>query len=97
MPTKEEKPFHNYVLRFIYYTYPRTFLKLFNLFCEQGSLLDEGEVLDWMIEQKNDNSIEEINRERLFKYIESKEFLAVIFCKFILSPMMTTVTKTECC
>lgn len=46
-----------------------------------GNLLDEGEVLEWMTDQKNDESIEEINREKLFKYIETKEFLAVIFCK----------------
>ncbi|KAK9727390.1 hypothetical protein QE152_g19195 [Popillia japonica] len=44
-----------------------------------GNLLDEGEVLEWMTDQKNDESIEEINREKLFKYIETKEFLAVIF------------------
>lgn len=46
-----------------------------------GNLLDESEVLDWMIKQKEDESIEEIDRETLFKYIETKEFLAIIFCK----------------
>ncbi|XP_012276468.1 uncharacterized protein LOC105697598 isoform X2 [Orussus abietinus] len=46
-----------------------------------GNLLDENEVLDWMTKQKNDASIEEIDRETLFKYIESKEFLAVVFYK----------------
>ncbi|XP_066992317.1 uncharacterized protein hlk isoform X2 [Anabrus simplex] len=44
-----------------------------------GNLLDESDVLDWMIDQKNDVSIEEIDREKLFKYIETKEFLAVVF------------------
>lgn len=48
-----------------------------------GNLLDESEVLDWMIKQKEDESIEEIDRDELFKYIETKEFLAVVFCKFI--------------
>lgn len=46
-----------------------------------GNLLDENEVLEWMVKQKTDESIEEIDRETLNKYIETKEFLAVIFCK----------------
>ncbi|XP_072939363.1 uncharacterized protein hlk isoform X2 [Epargyreus clarus] len=46
-----------------------------------GNLLDESEVLDWMVKQKEDESIEEIDREKLFKYIETKEFLAVVFYK----------------
>ncbi|KOB72664.1 Protein disulfide-isomerase A5, partial [Operophtera brumata] len=46
-----------------------------------GNLLDESEVLDWMVKQKNDESIEEIDRDELFTYIETKEFLAVIFYK----------------
>jgi hypothetical protein len=37
-----------------------------------------------MVKQKTDMSIEEVNREELFKYIETKEFVAVVFCKFIL-------------
>ncbi|XP_050343186.1 uncharacterized protein LOC126768861 isoform X4 [Nymphalis io] len=44
-----------------------------------GNLLDETEVLDWMVSQKEDESIEEIDRDQLFKYIETKEFLAVVF------------------
>ncbi|XP_050562647.1 uncharacterized protein LOC118268177 isoform X6 [Spodoptera frugiperda] len=46
-----------------------------------GDLLDESEVLDWMVRQKEDESIEEIDRDQLFKYIETKEFLAVVFYK----------------
>ncbi|XP_046739138.1 uncharacterized protein LOC124407223 isoform X2 [Diprion similis] len=46
-----------------------------------GNLLDEAEVLQWMVKQKNDASIEEIDRETLVRYIETKEFLAVIFYK----------------
>ncbi|XP_046465010.1 uncharacterized protein hlk isoform X1 [Neodiprion pinetum] len=46
-----------------------------------GNLLDEAEVLEWMVKQKNDASIEEIDRETLVRYIETKEFLAVIFYK----------------
>lgn len=44
--------------------------------------MDESEVLEWMVDQKNDESIEEIDRDQLFKYIETKEFLAVVFCKY---------------
>ncbi|XP_012231800.1 uncharacterized protein hlk isoform X2 [Linepithema humile] len=46
-----------------------------------GNLLDETEVLEWMVKQKTDESIEEIDRETFIKYIETKEFLAVIFYK----------------
>ncbi|XP_076765990.1 hulk isoform X1 [Xylocopa sonorina] len=46
-----------------------------------GNLLDESEVLDWMVKQKTDESIEEIDRDLLNKYIETKEFLAVVFYK----------------
>ncbi|XP_072157622.1 uncharacterized protein [Bemisia tabaci] len=44
-----------------------------------GSLTDESSVLDWMINQKTDESIDEIDRETLFEYIETKEFLAVVW------------------
>ncbi|XP_026480365.1 uncharacterized protein LOC113386821 isoform X1 [Ctenocephalides felis] len=46
-----------------------------------GNLEDEDTVLKWMISQKEDASIEDIDREKLFKYIETKEFLAVVFYK----------------
>lgn len=39
------------------------------------------EVLDWMLDQKEDETIEEIDRETLFEYIGSKDFLSVVFCK----------------
>lgn len=39
-------------------------------------------VLDWLKHQKNEDTIENINREMLFKLIEDREFLAVFFCKF---------------
>ncbi|XP_052121699.1 uncharacterized protein LOC113208203 [Frankliniella occidentalis] len=44
-----------------------------------GNLLDEDAVLNWMMKQKMDESIEDIDREKLFEYIDSKEFLAVVF------------------
>lgn len=42
------------------------------------------DVLDWMVNQKQDETIERIDRETLFEYIGSKDFLAVIFCKCII-------------
>lgn len=47
-----------------------------------GDLENENDVFQWMIDQKEDESIEEIDRETLFNYITSKDFLAVIFCKY---------------
>lgn len=38
-------------------------------------------MLSWIKSQKNDQSIEEIDRDKLQKYIETKDFLAVMFCK----------------
>lgn len=44
-------------------------------------MLDESEVLEWMMKQKTDESVEDINREQLFEYMDTKEFLAVVWCK----------------
>lgn len=52
-------------------------------FSVAGNMLDEEEVLHWMIKQKTDESIEEIDRDTLFEYIDTKEFLAVVFCKYV--------------
>lgn len=54
-----------------------------------GSLENESDVLGWMIDQKSDESIEEIDRETLFEYIGSKDFLAVIFCEYWMSMCLT--------
>lgn len=46
-----------------------------------GDLLEEEEVLDWLVKQKNEDTIENINREILFRMIGEKEYLAVFFYK----------------
>lgn len=46
-----------------------------------GDMREEDVVLKWMVKQKTDESIEEIDRETLFEYIDTKDFLAVVFCK----------------
>lgn len=47
-----------------------------------GDLSDEQEVFQWILTQKNDESIEDVDRETFLEYIDSKDFLAVVFCKF---------------
>lgn len=49
-----------------------------------GSMENEEDVLDWMVGQKEDESIEEIDRETLNQYITTKDFLAVVFCKCLI-------------
>ncbi|XP_059471929.1 uncharacterized protein LOC132194579 isoform X6 [Neocloeon triangulifer] len=44
-----------------------------------GNLMEKGGVLSWIKSQKNDQSIEEIDRDQLLKFISSKDFLAVMF------------------
>lgn len=44
---------------------------------------DNQVVLNWILEQKMDETIEFIERDTLNEYITSKDFLAVIFCKYI--------------
>ncbi|XP_037908220.1 uncharacterized protein LOC119649874 isoform X6 [Hermetia illucens] len=46
-----------------------------------GDISDTEDVLKWMIEQKSDESIEEIDRETLQEYINTKDFMAVVFYK----------------
>lgn len=47
----------------------------------KGDITNENEVLRWMIKQKTDESIEHIDREKLFEYIDNQDFLAVVWCK----------------
>ncbi|RWS24346.1 uncharacterized protein B4U80_03687, partial [Leptotrombidium deliense] len=46
-----------------------------------GDLLEEEAVLDWLVKQKTEETIENINRDILFKMIADKEYLAVFFYK----------------
>ena len=48
-----------------------------------GELEDEQEVFEWIIAQKNDESIQEVDRETFLSYIDSKDFLAVVFCELL--------------
>lgn len=56
-------------------------MNYFRLSLGIGNMLDESEILEWMMKQKMDESVEDIDRDTLFEYIETKEFLAVVWCK----------------
>lgn len=44
-----------------------------------GDLLHEQDVIDWIEDHLTDESIEEVDRDTMFEYIESKDFVAVVF------------------
>lgn len=46
-----------------------------------GDLFNEDEVLEWLIEQKNSATIEEITDEILEDLIAEHEYVVVYFCK----------------
>lgn len=47
----------------------------------EGDLLNEDEVLEWLIEQKNSATIEEVTDEILIDLIEEHEYVVVYFSK----------------
>lgn len=48
----------------------------------EGSLSEEEEVLQWLIQQKTEDRIELITRVMLETMVEETQYLAVYFCKF---------------
>lgn len=48
----------------------------------EGSLKEEEEVLQWLIQQKTEDRIELITRAMLESMVEETQYLAVYFCKF---------------
>lgn len=46
-----------------------------------GDLLVEEEVLSWLVRQKTEDTIENVNRDLLFRIIGEKEYVAVLFYK----------------
>ena len=45
------------------------------------NLTEEDEILEWLVQQKNEDTIENLNREMLFKMILQKDYLAALFYK----------------
>lgn len=50
----------------------------------EGDLRSEEDVLQWLILQKTEDTIESVNRELLEQMIESTNYLVAFFCKFFL-------------
>lgn len=48
----------------------------------EGSLREEEEVLQWLIQQKTEDRIELITRVMLESMVEETQYLAVYFCKY---------------
>ncbi|EDW46652.1 GM20855 [Drosophila sechellia] len=48
---------------------------------KSGNIASNQDVFNWILEQKADQSIQLINRDQLFEYIGTKDFLAVVFYK----------------
>ena len=46
-----------------------------------GDPSEEGELLTWLLYQMKEDTIENINRDLLFKMIAEEEFLGVFFCE----------------
>uniref|UniRef100_A0A336L648 CSON004835 protein n=1 Tax=Culicoides sonorensis TaxID=179676 RepID=A0A336L648_CULSO len=46
---------------------------------KKGNLSTADEVLQWIIEQKTDESIDEVDRAELLELIDSQDFLAIVF------------------
>nr|XP_042900570.1 uncharacterized protein LOC107453912 [Parasteatoda tepidariorum] len=46
-----------------------------------GDLMNENELLEWLVMQKTEDTIENINRDMLFRMIEEQEYLAIYFYK----------------
>lgn len=51
----------------------------------EGDLMNEDEVLAWLIEQKNTATIEEVTDEILIDLIEEHEYVVVYFSEYFLS------------
>lgn len=48
----------------------------------EGDLLNEDEVLEWLVQQKNSATIEEVTDEILTDLIDDHEYVVVYFSKF---------------
>jgi hypothetical protein len=46
----------------------------------QGDISAEEDVLQWLVQQKTEDTIESVNRELLEQLIETKQYLVVFFC-----------------
>ena len=47
-----------------------------------GDIQAEEEVLEWLIEQRHEDTIENINRQMLYTLVDTSDYLAVYFCEY---------------
>lgn len=47
-------------------------------------MADEEEVLEWLLKQQSEDTIETVNKAMLEALIQEAEYLAVFICKFII-------------
>lgn len=47
----------------------------------EGDLSAEEDVLQWLIQQKTEDTIESVNRELLEQLVENSHYLVAFFCK----------------
>lgn len=62
----------------------------------EGDLMNEDEVLEWLIEQKNSATIEEVTDEILTDLIEEHEYVVVYFSKYKIKYTSTILLFIEC-
>ena len=58
-----------------------------------GDPSEEGELLTWLLYQMKEDTIENINRDLLFKMISEEEFLGVFFCEYELPDLIELYFK----
>lgn len=62
----------------------------------EGDLAAEEDVLQWLIRQKNEDTIESVNRDMLQQLVETSHYLVAFFCEllqmlhFLSSPCLTS-------
>ena len=62
-----------------------------------GDPSEEGELLTWLLYQMKEDTIENINRDLLFKMISEEEFLGVFFCEYELQDLIEYLNHIELC
>jgi hypothetical protein len=62
----------------------------------EGSLNEEEEVLQWLIQQKTEDRIELITRVMLESMVEETQYLAVYFCKSTLALTLMSLPSSFC-
>ena len=61
-----------------------------------GDLMNEDQLLGWLLHQKKHSEIPEVTDEMMEKLIESTPYLAVLFCKsFIMATLYISILERD--